>query len=196
MWSSIVNMDWSLPCTERFQYRSRLVLFNRPAWMFQTSACMLSRQQSLVEAWEWHIRVRERFVAPNFQRQKNPNGPLWISTDRDYSQSTTVSFFQSLNLHKRVFLHRHLLENGLTWEYSTRRAGRSVKMDRKRGTLLQFVGSVLTLICGGTQYDALKCERVSISRGGTSDVRARRREAAPSRVCRPRLDWQAALTPW
>lgn len=54
-------------------------------------------------------------------------------------------------------------------------------MDRKRGTLLQFVGSVLTLICGGTQYDALKCERVSISRGGASGGRAPERgRAQPS----------------
>lgn len=76
------------------------------------------------------------------------------------------------------------------------KSSRSVKMDRKRGTLLQFVGSVLTSICGGTQYDALKCERVSISWGETSAARARERPRRVRVFGAPRLDWQAALTPW
>lgn len=194
MWSSIVNMDWSLPCTERFQYRSRLVLSNRPAWMFQTSACMLSRQQSLVEAWEWHIRVWERFVAPNFQQQKNqtdlseyqPTGTILKA-----QQSLIFSLWTSTNgdFCTNIYCRTDSRGNFLLEEQQKRKNGQETRNTPSvRGICVNF----------DLWWDTVRCAEMWASEHfpGRKLRCARRREAAPSRVGRPRLDWQAALTPW
>lgn len=53
-----MNMNWSLPCTERFQYRSRLV-FKQASVNVKTSACMLSKKNS--NLWWTRRKITSQF---------------------------------------------------------------------------------------------------------------------------------------